>query len=135
MAGSPEGFLCTSDSQGSTAGVQKNTFACLESAYLFVFLLLVRCPLNLEYLQVQVSRVQVGSKYVWIILGDYASGWWRARDPDVSCSPGDLQGALHGYITTEILPVASQDRVTVSNLVSTDEYDSVFNHTQEHPMT
>lgn len=81
------------------------------------------------------SRVQVGSKYVWIILGDYASGWWRARDPDVSCSPGDLQGALHGYITTEILPVASQDRVTVSNLVSTDEYDSVFNHTQEHPMT
>lgn len=61
----------------------------------------------------------VGSKYVWVVLGDYSPGWWRQREPgEAGCSPQQLQTALHGYITTEILPVASQDRLTVANLVS-----------------
>ena len=59
----------------------------------------------------------IGSKYVWIILGDYAQNWWNAKDDTLSCTPQQLKLALRGYITTEILPVATQERLTIANLV------------------
>ena len=59
----------------------------------------------------------IGSKYVWIILGDYTQNWWDVKDDTLSCTPQQLKLALRGYITTEILPVATQERLTIANLV------------------
>ena len=59
----------------------------------------------------------IGSKYVWIILGDYTQNWWDVKDDTLLCTPQQLKLALRGYITTEILPVATQEQLTIANLV------------------
>ncbi len=65
-----------------------------------------------------IEQNMVGSRIVWIILGNYESGWWRVRDPSLTCSASQLHRALDGYIMTDILPVSSLNTKTVSKRVS-----------------
>jgi gamma-aminobutyric acid type B receptor len=59
-----------------------------------------------------------GHKYQWIILGGYAENWWAVDDPNVSCTPAELNQTIHGYISTDILPISSSKRRTESGLVN-----------------
>ena len=68
----------------------------------------------------------IGSKYVWIILSDYQHNWWNVEDKTLPCGPQQLKWALHGYLTTQILPVATQERLTIANLVSTNMHNFEF---------
>ena len=65
-----------------------------------------------------IEQNMVGSRIVWIILGNYDSNWWRIRDPGLTCSASQLQRALDGYIMTDILPVSSLNTQTISTRVS-----------------
>ncbi|XP_014235920.1 uncharacterized protein LOC106658448 isoform X2 [Trichogramma pretiosum] len=60
-----------------------------------------------------------GRKYQWVIVGMYTEEWWLR--PDVSCAPLELQEALHGTILTDLLPLSTEQQITVSG-ITPDEY-------------
>lgn len=57
-----------------------------------------------------------GRKYQWVIMGMYTEGWWLKAD--VVCAPAELAEALHGTILTDLLPLSTQQQITVSGIVS-----------------
>jgi len=59
-----------------------------------------------------------GIKYQWIILGGYPTDWWQKDDPSVPCTAEQLNVTIHGYISTDILPLSSSRKQTESGLVS-----------------
>lgn len=59
-----------------------------------------------------------GPKYQWIILGGYSDKWWAVDDPNVSCSAAELNHTIHGYISTDVLPISSSKKKTESGLVN-----------------
>ena len=58
-----------------------------------------------------------GRKYQWLIVGMYAEEWWLR--PGSGCAPSELSEALQGTILTDLLPLSSQNQITVSGIVST----------------
>ncbi|XP_058796020.1 gamma-aminobutyric acid type B receptor subunit 2 isoform X2 [Phymastichus coffea] len=60
-----------------------------------------------------------GRKYQWVIMGMYTYEWWLKAD--VQCAPAELAEALHGTILTDLLPLSTQQQITVSG-ITPDEY-------------
>ncbi|XP_072029935.1 gamma-aminobutyric acid type B receptor subunit 1-like [Amphiura filiformis] len=44
-----------------------------------------------------------GDKYVWIIYGWYTDGWWKIRDEDIDCTLEEMEAAVEGYLTVDVL--------------------------------
>ncbi|XP_076681507.1 gamma-aminobutyric acid type B receptor subunit 2 isoform X2 [Andrena cerasifolii] len=66
-----------------------------------------------------------GRKYQWVIMGTYGEKWWLL--PDGGCAPSELSEALHGAILTDLLPLTTEERYTVSGITPDQyrvEYDS-----------
>ncbi|XP_076249842.1 gamma-aminobutyric acid type B receptor subunit 2 isoform X2 [Calliopsis andreniformis] len=66
-----------------------------------------------------------GRKYQWVIMGTYAEEWWLK--PGGGCTPLQLSEALHGVILTDLLPLTTEERYTVSGITPDQyrvEYDS-----------
>ncbi|XP_043477388.1 gamma-aminobutyric acid type B receptor subunit 2 [Leptopilina heterotoma] len=66
-----------------------------------------------------------GRKYQWVIMGTYAEEWWLR--PGGGCAPSELSEALHGTILTDLLPLATEQQITVSGITPDEyrlEYDS-----------
>ncbi|XP_053996169.1 gamma-aminobutyric acid type B receptor subunit 2-like isoform X2 [Hylaeus anthracinus] len=66
-----------------------------------------------------------GRKYQWVIMGTYAEEWWLR--PGGGCAPTELSEALHGAILTDLLPLTTEQRYTVSGITPKQyqaEYDS-----------
>lgn len=59
-----------------------------------------------------------GRKYQWVIMGMYTEEWWLRSD--TKCAPLELQEALHGTILTDLLPLSTEQQITVSGIVSTN---------------
>lgn len=57
-----------------------------------------------------------GRKYQWVIMGTYTEEWWLR--PGGGCDPSELSEALHGAILTDLLPLTTEERYTVSGIVS-----------------
>ncbi|XP_011501119.1 PREDICTED: gamma-aminobutyric acid type B receptor subunit 2-like [Ceratosolen solmsi marchali] len=60
-----------------------------------------------------------GRKYQWVIVGMYTEEWWLR--PDIVCASLELQEALHGTILTDLLPLSTEQQITVSG-ITPDEY-------------
>lgn len=66
-----------------------------------------------------------GRKYQWVIMGTYAKEWWLR--PGGGCAPSELSEALHGAILTDLLPLTTGERYTISGITPDQyklEYDS-----------
>ncbi|XP_023288258.1 gamma-aminobutyric acid type B receptor subunit 2, partial [Orussus abietinus] len=66
-----------------------------------------------------------GRKYQWVIMGTYAEEWWLR--PGGGCAPSELSEALHGAILTDLLPLSTEQQITVSGITPDEyqvEYDS-----------
>ncbi|KAL3841947.1 hypothetical protein ACJMK2_020024 [Sinanodonta woodiana] len=60
-----------------------------------------------------------GTKYQWIILGGYNVDWWMRYEEGVDlCTPTELNKTMNGYISTDILPLSSNEEVTDCGLTS-----------------
>ncbi|CAD5114117.1 DgyrCDS3264 [Dimorphilus gyrociliatus] len=64
-----------------------------------------------------------GVKYVWILLGDYPKNWWK-KGTD-GCLVEELEKVLQGYFSTDILPLSSEERKTISNITA-QEYSRLY---------
>ncbi|XP_022082611.1 gamma-aminobutyric acid type B receptor subunit 2-like isoform X3 [Acanthaster planci] len=40
-----------------------------------------------------------GPRYVWMLPGYYADGWWKVPEEGVTCTPEELKKASEGYLT------------------------------------
>ncbi|XP_046411411.1 gamma-aminobutyric acid type B receptor subunit 2 isoform X1 [Neodiprion fabricii] len=60
-----------------------------------------------------------GRKYQWVIMGTYAEEWWLR--PGGGCAPSELAEALHAAILTDLLPLSTEQQITVSG-ITPDEY-------------
>ena len=59
-----------------------------------------------------------GNKYQWLIVGMYQDEWWaRGGKGETRCTPQEIQTALMGSMVMEILPLASNEEITVSKKV------------------
>ena len=59
-----------------------------------------------------------GRKYQWIIAAMYRPKWWEVPQEDVPCTPDELEEAIHGYIGLDLLPLSTNENITVSGWVS-----------------
>ncbi|XP_033752065.1 LOW QUALITY PROTEIN: gamma-aminobutyric acid type B receptor subunit 2-like [Pecten maximus] len=71
------------------------------------------------------KRGMYGQKYQWIIMGDYPPNWWRSNHTD-DCSNKEMEVAIEGYLSSEVLPLSSSDEVTISGLTAY-EYFQLYN--------
>ncbi|OQR70623.1 gamma-aminobutyric acid type B receptor subunit 2-like [Tropilaelaps mercedesae] len=67
-----------------------------------------------------------GRKYQWIIAAMYRSKWWEVPQADVACSPEELEEAIHGYIGLDLLPLSTNENITVSGWTPS-EYEAQYN--------
>ncbi|XP_028968581.1 gamma-aminobutyric acid type B receptor subunit 2-like [Galendromus occidentalis] len=67
-----------------------------------------------------------GRKYQWIIAAMYRPKWWEVKQSDVTCSPEELQEAIHGYIGLDLLPLSTNENITVSGWTPS-EYEAQYN--------
>ncbi|XP_022693376.1 gamma-aminobutyric acid type B receptor subunit 2-like [Varroa jacobsoni] len=67
-----------------------------------------------------------GRKYQWIIAAMYRSNWWEVPQADVSCTPEELEEAIHGYIGLDLLPLSTNENITVSGWTPS-EYEAQYN--------
>ena len=44
-----------------------------------------------------------GKKYVWLIIGWYPDKWYTKHDSSIDCTPEQLEKALEGHLTTEVV--------------------------------
>ncbi|XP_036361026.1 uncharacterized protein LOC115214515 isoform X2 [Octopus sinensis] len=58
------------------------------------------------------KRGMYGPKYQWIILGGYPVDWWTQSEEN--CTQEQINETIHGYISTDILPLSSSNLVTDS---------------------
>ncbi|XP_024936247.1 gamma-aminobutyric acid type B receptor subunit 2 isoform X2 [Cephus cinctus] len=66
-----------------------------------------------------------GRKYQWVIMGTYGEEWWMR--PGGGCAPSELAEALHGAILTDLLPLSTEQQITISGITPDEyriEYDS-----------
>lgn len=52
-----------------------------------------------------------------MIMGTYGEEWWLR--PDGGCAPAELMKALQGAILTDLLPLTTDNQITVAGIVST----------------
>ncbi|XP_032831660.2 gamma-aminobutyric acid type B receptor subunit 1 isoform X2 [Petromyzon marinus] len=64
-----------------------------------------------------------GKKHVWFIIGWYADKWYLKPDLAINCTAEQMQEAVEGQVTTEILMVDLANTRGVSNMTS-DEFIS-----------
>ncbi|XP_038053472.1 gamma-aminobutyric acid type B receptor subunit 2-like [Patiria miniata] len=67
-----------------------------------------------------------GKTHVWILPGWFHADWWRSVDDSDGCTESELQLALQGYISTDLLPLSGSDEPTVSGYTP-QEYDTLYN--------
>lgn len=58
-----------------------------------------------------------GNKFQWLIVGMYQDEWWTRGEGETRCTPQEIQTALMGSMVMEILPLASNEEITVSKRV------------------
>ena len=66
-----------------------------------------------------------GSRYVWIMIGDYVERWWELAN-DTECTHPQLAEAAEGYFTIDSLSTLSTDDVSTANIVSTIIMSSLY---------
>ncbi|XP_022094222.1 gamma-aminobutyric acid type B receptor subunit 2-like isoform X2 [Acanthaster planci] len=64
--------------------------------------------------------------HVWLLPGWFQPDWWRSGDESDGCSQRDLQQALQGYISTDLLPLSGSDEPTESGYTP-QEYEKMYN--------
>ena len=57
-----------------------------------------------------------GNKYQWLIVGMYQKDWWKKGTHN--CTAEQIQTALIGSMVMDILPLASNEEITISKRVS-----------------
>ncbi|XP_064477147.1 gamma-aminobutyric acid type B receptor subunit 2-like isoform X2 [Ornithodoros turicata] len=67
-----------------------------------------------------------GRKYQWIIVAMYQERWWEVPQPDVTCDPAQITEAVEGYIGMDLLPLSTNENITVSGLTPM-EYEAEYN--------
>ncbi|XP_043269950.1 gamma-aminobutyric acid type B receptor subunit 2 isoform X2 [Venturia canescens] len=65
-----------------------------------------------------------GRKYQWVIMGTYTEKWWERAGG--GCAPSELSEALHAAILTDLLPLSTEQQITVSG-ITPDEYQVEYN--------
>ena len=59
-----------------------------------------------------------GKKFQWLIVGMYQDRWWEKNVDDTTCTAAEIQKALIGTMVLDILPLASNEDITISRRVS-----------------
>ena len=59
-----------------------------------------------------------GKKFQWLIVGMYQDKWWEKNLEDTTCTAAEIQKALIGTMVLDILPLASNEDITISRRVS-----------------
>ena len=59
-----------------------------------------------------------GKKFQWLIVGMYQDRWWEKNVEDTTCTAAEIQKALIGTMVLDILPLASNEDITISRRVS-----------------
>ena len=65
-----------------------------------------------------------GKTHVWLLPGWFSADWWRTVDKSDGCSQADLQLALQGFLSTDILPLSGSEDETISGYVSFEERET-----------
>ena len=58
-----------------------------------------------------------GKKFQWLIVGMYQKNWWEKGANETSCTAAEIQSALLGTMVMDILPLASNEDITISRRV------------------
>ena len=58
-----------------------------------------------------------GKKFQWLIVGMYQENWWLKGTEDTTCSTSEIQSALLGAMVMDVLPLASNEDITISKRV------------------
>ena len=59
-----------------------------------------------------------GRKFQWLIVGMYDEDWWSVdRGSPVNCTQTEMASAVKGVILMEMLPLSSDEDITISKLV------------------
>ncbi|XP_033638880.1 gamma-aminobutyric acid type B receptor subunit 2-like [Asterias rubens] len=67
-----------------------------------------------------------GKTHVWLLPGWFSADWWRTVDKSDGCSQADLQLALQGFLSTDILPLSGSEDETISGYTP-KEYEELYN--------
>ena len=59
-----------------------------------------------------------GKKFQWLIVGMYQEKWWEKGIEDTTCTAAEIQQGLIGTMVLDILPLASNEDITISRRVS-----------------
>ena len=59
-----------------------------------------------------------GKKFQWLIVGMYQEKWWEKNLDDTTCTAAEIQKALIGTMVLDILPLASNEDITISRRVN-----------------
>ena len=58
-----------------------------------------------------------GKKFQWLIVGMYEEKWWEKGSEETECTAAEIQHALVGTMVLDILPLASNEDITISRRV------------------
>ncbi|RWS22284.1 GABA receptor subunit B2-like protein, partial [Leptotrombidium deliense] len=72
-----------------------------------------------------------GRKYQWILAGEYRERWWNKKDASMNCTHSELMTALEGYIATDVLPLSTSHKITVSGMTAY-EYHGAYDERRKH---
>ena len=76
-----------------------------------------------------------GTKYVWIMVGWYDDGWWRTRDPAVTCTIEEMDRAAEGYVAAGDVFLNPSGLAGLAGITPTeflDLYNNRTNYGQPH---
>ena len=74
--------------------------------------------MHLIYYLQAIQQEMVGSRYVWILMGDYSDTWWDVpKSEHLPCTTSFMRHHLTGYFTTDIQPLSATDDVTIADKV------------------
>ena len=62
-------------------------------------------------------RKMDGKKFQWLIVGMYEEKWWEKGSEETECTAAEIQHALVGTMVLDILPLASNEDITISRRV------------------
>ena len=65
-----------------------------------------------------------GSRYVWMMIGDYVKRWWELAN-DTECTRSQLAKAAEGYFTIDSLSTLSEDDMSTANIVSKSRFPNL----------
>ena len=63
------------------------------------------------------QRKMDGKKFQWLIVGMYEEKWWEKGSEETECTAAEIQHALVGTMVLDILPLASNEDITISRRV------------------